>query len=222
MGGLYGTCDCPFPTALRAEKKAVIVMLQHAIPALIIHVDCKTVVDGWTKGKSWCTASSRPDADMWAELWRLREDVGPGVELRKCKEHATDLDVPHGICSQSEKDGNEHADHYAGAGVDIAIHQSPNERFILDYKEARRWYRWLATLAADLPADTQPIEKQKKVPGAGRPRIPANEARHAAEPHVVSLLERQRPAVGRFLPRRAKDLSRARPWRVWPAESSTG
>ena len=153
--GIYGPCDCHFPTALRAELQAVLMMLRNALPPLTIHVGCKTVVDGWRKGKSWCTSSSRPDADLWAQIWRIKEDIGPGVEVIKCKGHATDKDVETGRCSKFDKDANDHADYYAGAGVDIAIDHAPNDELVKQYKEARRWYLWLAALAAELPADTQ-------------------------------------------------------------------
>ena len=182
--GLYGPCDCAFPTALRAELRAVIVMLKHALPPLVLHVDCKTVVDGWAKGRAWCVASCRPDADMWMELWDLLDDIGPGISVRKCKGHASDLDVANGICTAFEKRSNEHADHYAGAGVDIALHQVPNEHLVASYKQARRWYSWLATLAQDLPPDTQVVEKQPRPPTVAR--LPVNEARHETQPHEIA------------------------------------
>ena len=155
--GLYGPCPGDFPTALRAELRAVVVLLKHALPPLTTHVDCQTVVDGWTKGREWCEASCRPDADLWRELWRLLEDVGPGVVMMKCKGHATEADVSSGRATNFEKVANDNADHYAGAGATIAEQQRPNDGLITGYKDARRWYHWLATLAADLPRDTQEV-----------------------------------------------------------------
>ena len=182
--GLYGPCECHFPTALRAELHAVLVMLRHALPPLTIHVDCKTVVDGWRKGRSWCVSASRPDADLWAQIWRIKEDIGPGVEVVKCKGHATESDVLNGVCTRFEKDSNDHADHYAGAGVDIAVDLAPNEKLVQQYKEARRWYLWLATLAADLPTDTQQRQQVPATPRAEKP--PIRLIRHGTMPHTIT------------------------------------
>ena len=52
IAGLYGTCPDPFPTAARAELRAVIHMLELALPPFTIWVDNKRVVDGWVRGPS--------------------------------------------------------------------------------------------------------------------------------------------------------------------------
>ena len=87
-------------------------MLELALPPLTIWIDNAGVVDGWSKGKVWCTAAARPAADLWREVWRLLDDIGPGIVIRKCKGHATDADVAAGRASESTKTGNEHADYY--------------------------------------------------------------------------------------------------------------
>ena len=54
--------------------------------------------------------------------------------LKKTKGHATDEDVQEGRSSAFEKCGNDNADHFAGRGVDVAIHQSPNQRLLGAYR----------------------------------------------------------------------------------------
>ena len=190
--GLYGPCPDAFPIALRAELRAVVMLLRHALPPLTIHVDCKAVVDGWTRGQEWTEASSRPDADLWRELWRLADDIGPGVQLQKCKGHATEADVQHGRATAAGKTANDNADYYAGCGVTIAEHQRPNQHMMDGYKEAQRWYRWLATLPEDLPKDTQAVAPTK-APAPPAPAGAAEEKRswdfHAHRP-LQLLLER--------------------------------
>ena len=56
--------------------------------------------------------------------------------------------------------GNDHADHYAGFGVEIAEHLSPAQGLRDAYAEVRRWYKWLAVLAANWPGDTEPRESK--------------------------------------------------------------
>ena len=180
--GLYGPCPDDFPTALRAELRAVLVLLKHAIPPLVVHVDCQTVVDGWDRGQEWCDSSCRPDADLWRELWRLVDDVGPGVTLVKCKGHATDSDVAAGKATLFEKVANDNADHFARAGATIAEQQCPNGDLIRGYQAAQRWYHWLATLAAEMPKDTQDVVV---VPNAPQ-RVPRQEVRlHESMPHAL-------------------------------------
>ena len=53
----------------------------------------------------------------------------------------------------------------------------------MDYKQAKRWYVWLATLAGNLPADTQRVERQPQPPPVAR--TPANDVRHATWPHDI-------------------------------------
>ena len=72
----------------------------------------------------------------------------------KCKGHASDADVQAGRSTPFKQRGNSHADHYAGGGATIAEHAVPAEGKRAAYREARRWYTWIATLACDLPQDT--------------------------------------------------------------------
>ena len=125
-----------------------------AIPPLCIWIDNQGVIDGWHKGRIWCTAAARPTANLWREILRILDDIGGGITLRKCKGHATDADMQAGRSTPFKQRGNSHADHYAGGGATIAEHAAPAEGKRAAYREARRWYAWLATLACDLPQDT--------------------------------------------------------------------
>ena len=152
--GLYGPCPDPFPTAFRAELRAVCELLVLALPPLTIWVDNQAVIDGWLRGKQWCTSSSRSAADLWSDFWQRIEDIGSdGIVLKKTKGHATEVDVQQGRSTAFQKAGNDHADHFAGRAVELAIHRSPNDSAIDDYRVAIRWYKWVLLLSANWPDD---------------------------------------------------------------------
>ena len=53
-------------------------------------------------------------------------DIGQeGIQIRKCKGHATAADVAAGRATEFTKLGNDHADHYAGKGVDVGAEILP-------------------------------------------------------------------------------------------------
>ena len=140
--GLYGPCPDPFPTAFRAELRAVCELLSVAVPPLTVWIDNQEVLDGWAKGKQWCTASARTAADLWRWFLHKIEDIGSQeIRLVKTKGHATKADVQEGRSTDFERTGNDNADHFAGRGVEVALHQSPNLQQIQDYQEAIQWYR---------------------------------------------------------------------------------
>jgi ribonuclease HI len=184
--GLYGTCGDRFPTAHRAELRGVVEILRHALPPLTIWTDCQGVVDGWLSGPTWCCSSARAAADLWRELWWIVDDIGgtSGIQVRKCKGHATDEDVASGKSSIFLRAGNDHADYFAGRGVDIEDEEVPSQVQRQSYLVAKRWYLWLARLTAEgLPVDTQPRyaveEKPLRVPVALRPFV-----LHPTQPHT--------------------------------------
>ena len=50
----------------------------------------KEVLDGWEKGRLWCTSSARSAADLWRWFWHKIEDIGSQeIRLVKTKGHAT-------------------------------------------------------------------------------------------------------------------------------------
>ena len=69
---------------------AVLHVLQRALPPLVVHTDYKAVVTGVLKGKQWCTAPSRPHADVWKRLWHYIDDIGlspDGITFKHVKAH---------------------------------------------------------------------------------------------------------------------------------------
>jgi hypothetical protein len=114
------------------------------------------------------------------------DDIGgtSGIQVRKCKGHATDEDVASGKSSIFLRAGNDHADYFAGRGVDIEDEEVPSQVQRQSYLVAKRWYLWLARLTAEgLPVDTQPRyaveEKPLRVPVALRPFV-----LHPTQPHT--------------------------------------
>jgi ribonuclease HI len=172
VGGIYGTCPDHLPSSLRAELWAVLQVLRHACPPVTMWVDNAAVVSGFAKGQVWCCSSSRPAADLWCKIWSKVDDLG-GVEIqiRKVKGHTTAADVQRGIITGQQRDGNEHADHFARRGSALAEALSSTERERNAFKQAKEWYAWLTLLVANWPSDTQRrIAKRKRSPEGGSQR----------------------------------------------------
>ena len=194
--GLYGPCPDPFPTAFRAELRAVCELLMMAVPPLTVWIDNSEVLDGWSRGRHWCCSSSRSAADLWTIFWNKIQDIGDeGILLKKTKGHATEVDVQLGRCSAFARAGNDHADHFAGRGVDAAISQSPNQRDIDAYREAITWYQWLTQLCGVWPADTDPRPKERQRRGAAAAEGIAEERRRKAEEQLVNTVNKQENIV---------------------------
>jgi ribonuclease HI len=182
--GIYGPCPDVFPSSLRAELWAVLKMLELALPPLQIWVDNQGVVDGWMRGRRWCCSSARPAADLWRLIWDRLEDIGAdGIRLSKCKGHATDGDVQAGRSTEFLRTGNGHADHFAGRGVDVAEHMSSSEGDRERYREARRWYAWLAVLADQWPDDMERPARNGHKAVRGSIELAAGWRVHAQLPH---------------------------------------
>ena len=159
--GIYGTCTDIFPTALRAELWAIERILSMALPPLVVCVDNQGVIDGIIAGKDWCCSSRRPAADLWRQIWRRLDDIGlEGLEFVKVKGHATQADVDAGRSTTLDRLGNDHADHFAGMGVDSAEEASPTLALRESHKKALRWYRWLLVLAGSWPDDVQKASEE--------------------------------------------------------------
>ena len=155
--GLHGPCPDPFPTAFRAELRAVCELLVVVVPPITIWVDNQELLDGLAKGEQWCCSSARAAADLWRTFWHKMADIGPaGISMAKTKGHASEADVQAGRSTTFQRKGNGNADHFAGRGVDVALCQSPNEQAIAAYKEATAWYKWLTHLCSNWPKDIDP------------------------------------------------------------------
>ncbi len=56
-----------------------------------------------------------PAADLWDRIWHKLDNIGiEGIEICKCKGHATEGAVQAGRSTQFLRRGNDHADHFAG------------------------------------------------------------------------------------------------------------
>jgi hypothetical protein len=154
--GAYGTCPDYFPTSLRAELWALLQVLRHAQPPVTIWVDNAGVVDGFGRGRQWCVASCRPAADLWSLVWQKVEDLGGAdISVVKVKGHATVADIEAGRSTLWQKAGNDHVDHFAKRGSQLAEHLSSTADRRQASRIARGWYKWLAVLVSNWPADTQ-------------------------------------------------------------------
>jgi len=141
------------------------------------------------------------------------DDIGrEGLDVRKCKGHATEADVAAGRSTAFLKTGNEHADHFAGQGAQMAEQQSPSELLRAGYRQARQWYDWLFVLCSHWPADTQPRPKAKakaKAAAVGVPRVEPPPGQAQLHPEAPHQLERGAQRIGCAVCRRYTRLSSA-------------
>ncbi|CAK0855220.1 unnamed protein product, partial [Prorocentrum cordatum] len=134
----------------RAELQAIERALAHALPPLVLHVDRQSVLDGVAAGERWCTASRRPNADLWRQVWARLRDIGlgpNGVQFRKVKAHRSAAVVATLDCEQQRiAQVNKAADERAGRGaecgtnvmlqyVDEACHAAAEKiHYVLNYQ----------------------------------------------------------------------------------------
>ena len=131
-----------------------------AVPPVNIFVDDQEVVDGWSKGPTWCCSVGHSAADLWRIFWHKVGDIGgDGISIIKCKGHATVADDLAGRSTPFTRKGNDHADHFANRGADLAEELVPSTRWRLQYAQATQWYSWLFTLCSQWPKDVDPKPK---------------------------------------------------------------
>ncbi len=182
---LQGVMGEPHPTILRAELTALRETLRMAAAPLIIYVDNKQVVDGFARGRDYCTASTTDAADIWREVWCLVEDIGPGVEVRKVKAHTTWWDVVAGRIDPFLRWGNDLADKAAKEALRAAVAEAPHYSYNAQLARAFLWAGWVAEYAANWVDDTTHSHEQAEgaVEGAGM-RVHQRRAR-GTMPHEV-------------------------------------
>ena len=99
-----------------AEMQALWVALAHCLPPAVIHTDHQNIIIGLERGRSWCVAPERPNADWWRRIWSKLDDIGmgpDGVEIVKVKAHISASDVAEGRQTAKDKEGNDAADMFA-------------------------------------------------------------------------------------------------------------
>ena len=101
--------------------------------------------------------------------------------MAKVKGHSTEADVAEGRITAWQRAGNDHADHFAKRGSALAEHLASTEASRKDFRSALGWYRWLAILVENWPADTQ---RQCSSTRKRQRRIQAPAAAHEAVPEV--------------------------------------
>ena len=153
MWGKYGSIGDVYPSALRAELRALLEVLRHTAGGLTIHVDNQEVVDGISRGQGWCCASGREGADLWQNIWAMLLDL-EDVLVVKVKAHLKFVRVLEGAISCHDWCGNSVADEWAKAGCEIASHASSCDWVHEQWTRATAWYRWLVRLAGDWVTDT--------------------------------------------------------------------
>ena len=118
-----------------AEVFAGVMALKLGAPPLVLYSDSSFFVNGWGRGKLWCTAAGRSHADVWRQFWRVAEDFGiEAISVVKVKGHATQAMVDGGVVSEVDRWGNEQADAAAKNGA--ALH--PDVRSTVDAIQAQR------------------------------------------------------------------------------------
>ena len=151
--GKYGSIGDAYPSALRAELRALLEVLRHTAGGVTIHVDNQEVVDGISRGQGWCCASNREGADLWRRIWQILPELA-GVFVVKVKAHLKFARVLDGAITCQDWCGNAIADVCAKAGGDIANQASSCDWVHDQWTRAIAWYRWLVRFAGQWTADT--------------------------------------------------------------------
>ena len=118
---VYGACGGPIHCNDAAEVIAAGMAVRLSMGEITVCSDSSFFVDGWNKGRKWCTSSARVHADVWLDFWRIAEDYGVHlITVEKVKGHATEADICRGLSSPMDKYGNDQADAAAKRGA--ALH----------------------------------------------------------------------------------------------------
>ncbi len=179
---LKGVCGEPHASIARAELRAVLETLAVAAPPLTIYSDSAFVVDGFAKGKSWCTRAGGEAADLWRLAWHRMEDIGGGVDIKKVKAHATWIDVLRGRISRADREGNTAADVAAKEALAEAKRASSADSVNSYLAKAVLWARWMLDFATGWTPDTgEPDEGdagQDDAPQRASEQAPRNTLAH--------------------------------------------
>jgi ribonuclease HI len=164
-----GYCHAAHPrkTSPVAEMMAIVESLKVCGTTLTIKTDYLPAVQGYRKGKAWCTASSNPFADLWRKIWRKVEDIGEeNVHILKVKGHATWKDVDEHRATFESRMGNNAADKQANGSAKRSDENKPVE----DTEELETRLKmvcgWIAKTGdlkhAGIPRDTECYDRRGK------------------------------------------------------------
>jgi hypothetical protein len=146
---------------------AIVESLKVCGTTLTIKTDYLPAVQGYRKGKAWCTASSNPFADLWRKIWRKVEDIGEeNVHILKVKGHATWKDVDEHRATFESRMGNNAADKQANGSAKRSDENKPVE----DTEELETRLKmvcgWIAKTGdlkhAGIPRDTECYDRRGK------------------------------------------------------------
>ena len=190
----YGPLPGPNQSTPRAELFAVCEALRVAVLPCKIHTDHRLIVKGLARGRAWCTAATRPNADLWRLLWfRLDDHGGLGADL-------SIVWVPgHDEGEHLEARGNRLADAMAKSGA--AMHELPEEVI----SEAQRLrdklssiLRWIgsAAVASSQAARPERQPKPERPQRTARERAALARARNAPEAKGRRTSSKRRIASG--------------------------
>jgi hypothetical protein len=131
-------------------------LMQKAVPPLIVFTDYKAIVDGLARGKRWCTAGDKKQADRWKRIWE-RLDRWPKNSLvaKHVKSHR-ELEEVESVRDRIVWLGNWIADAIAKAGaVRWRVEASIRKGYEQDWRdfraEARLAGRVMVRAAAERP-----------------------------------------------------------------------
>ena len=173
-----------------AEAMALLFFLRHAgVPPHTFYSDCQWVIDTFRGGPQNSTGSQHVHADIWREVWKRVEVVGPELlTLRKVKAHATLADVDAGRISGPERLANGLADKAAKKGA--ALHprdEAAMERIQHVAELVPIVVKFQARLMAACGRVTlQPYKEGRKRRAGGNANIRAARAAARRRGHVVT------------------------------------
>jgi hypothetical protein len=117
IGSVYGPCPLFQQEVPGAEAYALLCVLEMCIPPITIYTDCMSVYLAWLEGCVSATEHTKMYADVWRRIRCVLDDIGPGVEVRWTKAHASAQNVADGSSTYLERIGNRRADGAAKLGA---------------------------------------------------------------------------------------------------------
>lgn len=159
QAALYGACGDRCPTAYRAEVRSVYEVLRRADGPLRLFLDCLSVVQTLLAGKGAECAASAAAPDLWRAIWILWDDRSGIDTVQWCRAHTTQRDLLEGKTTWWQQAANDLADTFAKRGAAFDAKGRSSDNCVSDFKAAKSWYGWVASLAAQWVQDTAPRDR---------------------------------------------------------------
>ena len=168
-----------------AELWALQMAAMHALPGTAYRNDCLALLQVFSRGRAWATASGRYYARIWNVIFSSLDDAEDAVDLEWMPAHLRAEDVGHLLLSDgssltaTDRSANAEADRLAKAAArSVRVPAGVRRRIDSACECARQLAKWIgqATAAASsllgggILRDSKPGPRPPRGTGATRPR----------------------------------------------------